>query len=35
VIARTMLPYQGSNGRCGSTVMNSADAAGMMLSIPG
>jgi hypothetical protein len=35
VIARTMLPYQGSNGRCGSTAMNSADAAGMMLPIPG
>ena len=35
VIARTMLLYQGSNGRRGSTVMNSADAAGMMLPISG
>ncbi|MGF7213687.1 hypothetical protein GGE65_008334 [Skermanella aerolata] len=35
VIARTMLPYQGLNGRRGSTVMNSADATGMMLPIPG
>jgi hypothetical protein len=35
VIARTMLPYRGLSGRRGSTVMNSVDATGMMLPIPG